>query len=134
MDRLSRRALLELGAAAPLAALAACKKAPVEPPGTLVPLASLNLGERVVVMHGEEPVELLRTTEGLTARSLWCTHTGCRVIWEEERNAYRCLCHDGGFNPDGSVLYGPPTKPLPSVPFELQGDHVFLPAPHPASG
>jgi Rieske Fe-S protein len=123
--RLSRRTVIELGAALPLAALVACRDEP-PPAETVVELAALPEGKRVVVMHGDEPVELLRTGQSVSARSLWCTHTGCRVNWIPERDHYQCLCHDGRFDADGNVLLGPPTRPLRQPPFELREGAVVL--------
>ena len=41
-----------------------------------------------------------------------CTHLGCRVNWNGDRQAYVCPCHDGTFDTDGKVLGGPPPRPL----------------------
>jgi len=126
--KLTRRAALGLAAAAPLAAALACRRAPPPPPGTVVPLAALPVGERVRLLHGEQPVELLREADGrVTARSLWCTHVGCEVAWSEQQSAYLCPCHDGRFGADGAVLGGPPTRPLPTLAPILRDDHLILP-------
>lgn len=129
-DELTRRALLGLGAASPLAALAACRPAaPAPPAGTTVALASLPEGEPVVVMNGDEPVELLREGDTVRALSLWCTHAGCRVRWVAGLDAYQCYCHDGRFARDGAVLLGPPVKPLRRPAIEIRGEEVWIPAP-----
>ena len=41
-----------------------------------------------------------------------CTHLGCRVNWEADKNEYVCPCHDGHFGLDGKVVSGPPPRPL----------------------
>ena len=47
---------------------------------------------------------------GSHARSLLCTHFGCRVVWEPARGQrYRCPCHQGWFDADGRPVAGPPT-------------------------
>jgi len=125
----TRRAALGLAAAAPLAGIAAlaCRRAP-PPPGTVVPLAALPVGERVRLLHGEEPVELVRTADGsVTARSLWCTHVGCEVTFRPETGEYECPCHDGRFAADGRPLAGPPTRPLRTLPTHLEADRLILP-------
>lgn len=48
----------------------------------------------------------------LTAISATCTHLGCVVNWDEERNAFICPCHSGLYNPKGIVISGPPPAPL----------------------
>ena len=41
-----------------------------------------------------------------------CTHLGCTVNWKDEANAFLCPCHDAKFGVDGTVLGGPPPRPL----------------------
>ena len=41
-----------------------------------------------------------------------CTHLGCAVSWMPEKNQFVCPCHAGIFNADGTVLSGPPPRPL----------------------
>ena len=41
-----------------------------------------------------------------------CTHLGCRVRWITEQQQYFCPCHVGIFAKDGSVVAGPPPRPL----------------------
>lgn len=44
--------------------------------------------------------------------STQCTHLGCGVTWQPERQKFFCPCHSGEFNADGSVAGGPPQTPL----------------------
>ncbi len=41
-----------------------------------------------------------------------CTHLGCRVRWVDEQDGFFCPCHNAIFGPDGSVVQGPPPRPL----------------------
>ena len=41
-----------------------------------------------------------------------CTHLGCRVRWIAEDERFYCPCHNGVFAKDGSVVSGPPPRPL----------------------
>ena len=41
-----------------------------------------------------------------------CTHLGCRVRWIPDRDSFFCPCHNGVFSKDGSVVDGPPPRPL----------------------
>jgi len=123
-EALSRRRLL--GLAVPLGALVACAPTPPEPATAEVPLASLHDGERLVVWRGDEPVELLKRDTTIRARSLWCTHTGCRVVWKTESSTYRCLCHEATFDADGKVLSGPPPRPLRELPVTVRDDLVIV--------
>ena len=91
-----------------------------------VALADLPLGERVRVLDGEHPVELVRTPDGVQARSLWCTHTGCEVFWKPGRQQYVCPCHDGVFDQRGAVIAGPPPAALEAYPIQVTDTTVLL--------
>lgn len=55
-----------------------------------------------------------------------CTHLSCAVYWYAERGELRCPCHDGVFDPEtGSVLAGPPPRPLPRIMLREQGGMLF---------
>ena len=109
-----------------IAGLVGCGGGRAGPAGTRVALSALPEGVRVQVRHMEQPVELLRTERGVTARSLVCTHMGCVVRWDEGRGIYVCPCHKGEFDPEGRVLGGPPTKPLRELPVTLTADAVWI--------
>jgi menaquinol-cytochrome c reductase iron-sulfur subunit len=55
-----------------------------------------------------------------------CTHLGCKVHWEEERNAFICPCHDGVFDKAGNVVSGPPPEPLHRFQTRLDKDQLMV--------
>src|SRR5215510_10955319 len=70
----------------------------------------------------DDPCILIRTgDDSFVAFSQKCTHLSCAVCYEKERNRLECPCHQGFFSiSDGSVLQGPPQRPLPRVALERQ--------------
>lgn len=55
-----------------------------------------------------------------------CTHLSCAVYYSQENNRLECPCHRGFFSiKDGSVLQGPPSRPLPKIILETRGDEVI---------
>ena len=38
---------------------------------------------------------------------------GCHVHWNSTEQCWDCPCHGSQFAPDGAVLNGPATEPLP---------------------
>ena len=66
---------------------------------------------------------LVRTGENeYNAFSQKCTHLSCAVYYEPETNRLACPCHHGYFSAtDGSVLQGPPPRPLPRIVLEREG-------------
>jgi len=74
----------------------------------------------------EDPCILVRTTaDSYVAYSQKCTHLSCAVYYEKEQNRLECPCHQGFFSiADGSVLQGPPRRPLPRVELQKDGDRL----------
>ena len=55
-----------------------------------------------------------------------CTHLGCPVVFEPDKFRFRCPCHEGLFSAvDGSVLQGPPQRPLPRIQLEMRGQDLW---------
>jgi len=89
-------------------------------------LADLPLGKRVKIIYGGQPVEVVRTEEGIMAISLVCTHLGCLVIYKPEKDIYYCPCHDAVFDSKGNVVSGPPPLPLEQLKVEVSGSDVII--------
>ena len=102
------------------------EEAPPQTGPLVVPLAMVPEGQRTQVEHHGVPVELVRTGEGVTARSLLCTHQGCKVVWHEDRQLYICPCHEGKFDINGEVVYGMPRKPLNLLKVTVQAGQVIV--------
>lgn len=59
-----------------------------------------------LVWDGDKTVHALSAT---------CTHLGCQVRWDAASTKFRCPCHGGVFAVDGSVVEGPPPRPLDRI-------------------
>jgi Rieske Fe-S protein len=70
---------------------------------------------------------MVRTAEDqYVAYSQKCTHLSCAVYYSREKNQLICPCHNGVFSVrDGSVIEGPPPRPLPRVVLERQGPDLI---------
>jgi len=70
---------------------------------------------------------LVRTgDDAYVAYSQKCTHLSCAVFYSAEHDRIECPCHEGYFSiRDGSVLQGPPLRPLPRVVLEKQGSDLI---------
>lgn len=55
-----------------------------------------------------------------------CTHLGCRVTWHPEIEHYVSPCHDGHFDIEGSVISGPPPRPLDEFVTEIENGNLFI--------
>ncbi len=63
---------------------------------------------------------------GLVALSAVCTHLGCIVQWEKDKQDFLCPCHGGHYTPDGAVVSGPPPKPLTKLPFTVANGAITI--------
>jgi Rieske Fe-S protein len=70
---------------------------------------------------------MVRTSEDeYVAYSQKCTHLSCAVYYSAKNDRLECPCHQGFFSiKDGSVLQGPPPRPLPQITLEREGTKLF---------
>ena len=70
---------------------------------------------------------LVRTGENdVKALSTVCTHLGCSVYWEADKERFYCPCHQGVFDSDGNVVSGPPPEKLASYETEIDGANIYI--------
>jgi cytochrome b6-f complex iron-sulfur subunit len=53
-----------------------------------------------------------------------CTHLGCSVPWDEEKNQFVCPCHGSTFSMSGEVLTSPAPRPLDFYPVRIENGIV----------
>ena len=76
--------------------------------------------------QGDQCIMVRTADDSYVAYSQKCTHLSCAVFYAREENRLECPCHQGYFSiTDGSVLQGPPTRPLPRVVLERNGDQLI---------
>ena len=86
----------------------------------------LNATKRFKDLQGRD-LMIVRTGEReVKAISTVCTHLGCTVFWQKDRQEFFCPCHNGSFDKNGGVIAGPPPAPLDLYPVEIEGDNVFV--------
>jgi menaquinol-cytochrome c reductase iron-sulfur subunit len=145
-----RRVLVLLGSGGTLVAtgglgalLAACSAPPSAAPATTVTLAI-----DPTTLAPEQPVEvpfsaqaadgttisgstwLVKAADGtLTAFDPRCTHQQCAYAWSAQQDQFLCPCHPGVFAIDGSVVSGPPPRPLDRFPARVTGSAIQIDVP-----
>jgi menaquinol-cytochrome c reductase iron-sulfur subunit len=72
----------------------------------------VNGWERTGTSFGGYVIRKSEDVKDILIISSRCTHLGCSVNWKEETKEFICPCHDAKFSQDGTVLDGPPPKPL----------------------
>lgn len=72
------------------------------PDATAAPVSGASLGAWLV----------LQADGSIVAFQPACTHERCRYDWDKVTTRFHCRCHNGFFSADGTVLEGPPPRPL----------------------
>ena len=86
-----------------------------------------KLNSSKIIKFGRIPVILIRKIDGqFVALSATCTHLGCIIKWEEDKERFFCPCHKGIFDKTGEVLGGPPPRPLDQYKVEVENRLVFI--------
>ncbi len=60
------------------------------------------------------------------AMSNICTHLGCRVRWIDDQGQFFCPCHNAIFAKDGSVIEGPPPRPLDRFEVKVEESTIYI--------
>ena len=93
----------------------------------VIPAGELREGEARFFEYQGASAVLVKTQKGeLVALSAVCTHLGCVVQWVKEKQHFLCPCHAGQFATDGSVLAGPPPRPLAKIPITLLEGNITV--------
>ena len=75
--------------------------------------------------EGEQCILVRIDEDAYAAYSQKCTHLSCAVYYSQESRDLVCPCHEGHFSVrDGSVLQGPPTRPLHAVKLARRGGEL----------
>ena len=89
--------------------------------------ADLPMGTGGVFSVANKPVIVIHTPDGdYVALSATCTHLGCILFWDEERQVIACPCHEAYFNTNGDVISGPPPSPLDEYRVQVEGDQIYV--------
>ncbi len=86
----------------------------------------IPVGKARRLLVGRVPLYVVHLEDGFRVFSGICTHLGCLVKWEEAKQRFYCPCHKGIFAPDGSVVGGPPPRPLDEYRVSIENELVFI--------
>lgn len=94
-----------------------------------MPLSKLPPGSRKTVQLVGNEVVLANQDGKIHAFSTVCTHLGCKVSWNDSRQAFICPCHNGIFDASGKVVAGPPPRPLDEFAVEIKAGNIYVSVP-----
>ena len=104
------------------------KRASAETGGRVAVASTADLpeGKGEVFSVNNKPVIVIHAPDGFAAVSATCTHLGCIVFWNEQRQVIACPCHEAYFNTTGAVISGPPPSPLEPYRVQVEGDQIYV--------
>jgi arsenite oxidase small subunit len=104
------------------------RRAPTWTPAPVARIGEIPVGDvKLFSFPGpQDQCIMIRTGEdSYVAYSQKCTHLSCAVYYSRTHDRLECPCHEGYFSVrDGSVLQGPPPRPLPRVVLERRGQDL----------
>ena len=86
----------------------------------------IHVGGSKKVVLGGSAILVVRTAKEFKAFSAICTHLGCIVFWDSEKQQIACPCHAGFFDLEGRVVSGPPPRPLAMHPVSVINGKIFV--------
>lgn len=80
-----------------------------------------------VYAFGAAHFYLIRTGDGgFLALSSKCTHLGCAVRFNDNKERFECPCHASVFNLEGDVLSSPAMRALDYLPIEIIENQILV--------
>jgi cytochrome b6-f complex iron-sulfur subunit len=79
-----------------------------------------------IIFQSMPAVIVNRPDKGFIAFSRVCTHLGCLVEYHRGLRRFICPCHAANFDLEGSVISGPPPKPLAIIPLRIDGENIVI--------
>jgi len=79
------------------------------------------------ILVGNIPAIVINTRDkGFVALSKVCTHLGCLVDYDRSNRRLLCPCHAGVYTLEGTVVSGPPPRPLKKFPLRVEGEDIVI--------
>lgn len=88
--------------------------------------SGMSAGQSKMVQVAGKAVIVVRERGGFVAYSAICTHLGCLVRWEGDKQEFLCPCHAAVFDKTGAVVSGPPPAPLEQYDVKEVEGKVFV--------
>jgi Rieske Fe-S protein len=94
-----------------------------------VPRRGVRKKELVYSVGGKERrsrVFIVATAERFVVLSAVCSHLGCLVNYNKEKQEFICPCHGGRYDLTGKNIAGPPPAPLTTLPHRIEHGVVLV--------
>lgn len=88
--------------------------------------SELGVGKAKEIKISQKPVFVVNLGNEYKVFSGVCTHLGCMVRWEEQKQRFYCPCHQGIYSKTGEVVGGPPPRPLDEFEVEVDNKLIYI--------
>ncbi len=90
-------------------------------------IISINIEDlRKGVNHFSEYGVIILNFEKLVVLSDACTHLGCKVKFNSNKEIFQCPCHGSIFSIYGKVLKGPAKKDLKKLKYKIKNNKIKI--------
>jgi len=79
-----------------------------------------------IFQFNKDKVIVVNDNGKLTACSAVCTHLGCLVHWDNDKNILSCPCHGARYKQTGEIISGPQPLPLPVFKAKIVGEDLII--------
>jgi len=90
-----------------------------------IPLDEIPGNGSKIFPYRDGKVIVIRSGKRVIALSGVCTHMACLLKFNP-KGFIECPCHGGKFNLNGTVVAGPPPKPLRTFPARIAGNRIIV--------
>ncbi len=98
----------------------------IDPNILSIPISQIPCGKSFVTKYKGHPIIIINRGGNLYALSAICTHLGCFVKWDKNKEELFCPCHMAKYDLNGNVKSGPAPKPLFALKANLIKDQVIV--------
>jgi nitrite reductase/ring-hydroxylating ferredoxin subunit len=94
-----------------------------------LPRSGVKKSELLYSVAGKERrarVFIVTSAAGPVVLSATCSHLGCLVNYQKEKQEFVCPCHGGRYDLSGKNIAGPPPAPLTRFPIKMQDGMILV--------
>jgi cytochrome b6-f complex iron-sulfur subunit len=101
-------------------------KTSIDPNILSIPLAQIPCGKSLITKYKGRPIIIVNRGNEVHALSAVCTHLGCLVKWDSNKEELFCPCHMAKYDINGNVKSGPAPKALFTFKTNLVNDQIIV--------
>jgi cytochrome b6-f complex iron-sulfur subunit len=88
-----------------------------------LPLKNINDG---ITYLKQKQIYLYKKDKQISIYDAHCTHMGCIINFNQEKQQFNCPCHKSRFDIDGTKLKGPAKRDLDKIVFKVKNKILFV--------